>query len=211
MFIPGWATDCRIFDSITLPYNYLLPGEFSPTTFVQDLADTLRENRISRVSLFGYSLGGFLACDFARKYADCIDRLMLVGIRRCYDQPALAVIKNRVRKNKEAFLYKFYEQCCSSRGQWLYFKNNYYTDYCRKFDHAYLNEGLDYLAAAAIDPQPLRSLKKITIMHGECDQVAPLQEAIDLKAALPQAQLKVVPVQGHLFFLPPGVLGDILV
>jgi pimeloyl-ACP methyl ester carboxylesterase len=208
VLIPGWATDHRIFKAVTLPYNFLIPVRFSPATFVTALADELRERGVKRISLFGYSLGGFLACDFVRRHGECVDRIMLAGIRRGYDAGEIAMIKKLLRKNKNAFLYKFYEQCCAGREQWLYFKNNYFEAYCREFDIAYLNEGLDYLAAAGIEAEYLRAVKKITILHGECDRVAPLAEANEIHAALPQSRLTVVPGKGHMFFLPPGNTGD---
>jgi len=204
VMIPGWATDQRIFADIVLPYNYLLPLTFSPGTFVKALAAELRKRGLKRVSLLGYSLGGFLAADFSREYGDCVDRLVLAGIRRAYESREIDAIRTLLSKNKKAFLYKFYEQCCTDRAQWFYFKTHFFEEYCRIFDLEYLNAGLDYLAAARIDPRDLEAVQTVTFMHGELDRVAPLPEARALQSGVPQSRLVVVPGKGHLFFLPPG-------
>ena len=51
--IPGWATDYRIFDSLDLDFNYLVPVGFSPDSFEEDLIEALKEHNIKNLSLFG--------------------------------------------------------------------------------------------------------------------------------------------------------------
>jgi len=65
VLIPGWATDYRIFDSLNVKFNYLLPLDFSPDTFENVILNALEEKGIEKVSLFGWSLGAFLAAEFS--------------------------------------------------------------------------------------------------------------------------------------------------
>src|SRR3989338_731284 len=70
--IPGWAADYRIFSALDLEFNYLLPINFSPFNFTESLLDALKEHNIERVSLFGHSLGGFVAAEFAAEHPDLV-------------------------------------------------------------------------------------------------------------------------------------------
>src|SRR3989338_10238336 len=114
VLVPGWATDYRIFYNLDLNYNYLLPVDFSPAGFADSLSEFLDTLSIGRVSLFGWSQGGFLASDFASHNAGKINELVLAGIRKRYDCKALEEIKLKLTKNKKAFLYKFYLDCFSA-------------------------------------------------------------------------------------------------
>src|SRR3989338_11130875 len=96
---PGWAMDYRIFDSLDLNYNYLLPVDFSPAHFADNLSAFLDASSIGRVSLFGWSQGGFLASDFASANPGKINELILAGIRGRYDREALEEIKLKLAKN----------------------------------------------------------------------------------------------------------------
>ena len=107
ILIPGWATDYRIFGTLDLKYNYLLPTEVYPFSFNNELIKFLKESFLNRISLFGWSLGGFLAQDFALNNPEMVDELILLGIRSKYEHKFLDEIESQLLKNKKAFLYKF--------------------------------------------------------------------------------------------------------
>ena len=96
--IPGWATDYRIFSNLDLNYNYLLPIKFHPADFKKELSRSLEELHINKVSLFGWSSGGFLATDFALGYASKVGELILVSIRKRFIPDSLKKIKQRRRR-----------------------------------------------------------------------------------------------------------------
>ncbi|MFH1678101.1 MAG: alpha/beta hydrolase [Candidatus Omnitrophota bacterium] len=204
VLIPGWATDYRIFNSLDIEFNYLIPLVFSPFTFYRSLLSALEENQLQKVSLFGWSLGGFLAFEFAAKQADFIDELILVGIRRKYSKAEIEKVKASLRKSKKACLYKFYSQCFYDKEQKLNFKKAYLKDYCRKLELDFLIEGLDYLVNAQLPIRELEKIKKLTIIHGEFDNIAPIQEAIDIKISLAHAKFVLIKDAGHLPFLREG-------
>lgn len=201
VLIPGWATDYRIFNSLDLKFNYLIPINFSPFVFEKGLLTTLKDNNLNKISLFGWSLGGFLACDFALKHTDFIDKLILVSIRKRYRKEKIEEIKDSLKEKKKGYLYKFYAQCFYNREQFFYFRKNLLKRYCRELDLEFLINSLNYLSSAKLEPELLKKIKKITILHGEYDKIAPLQEAREVKNSLTQAKFILIKEAGHIPFL----------
>ncbi len=201
VLIPGWAADYRIFDYLDLKFNYLVPVNFSPVNFKKSLLKILKENRGEKISLFGWSLGGFVAAEFAQEHPNMVDNLLLASIRRRYEAEKLKEIKRQLIENRKGYLCKFYTRCFAKREQMSWFRKNLLKDYCENFHLNYLLETLDYLENAEIKPESLNSVKKIKIIHGECDSIAPIQEAIDISRALPHADFVCIKDAGHAPFL----------
>jgi len=205
VLIPGWASYYRIFNLLRLKFNYLMPVRFSPHTFQSNLLSAIDEFNISKVSLFGWSLGGFLATEFALEHKDKVDDVILVSVRKKYPDDKLAEISKLLKKNKKGYLYKFYSQCFSSKDQMRWFRTNLLKSYCDGFDLDYLLEGLEYLKNSHMSCQLLAKLKKIKMIHGEQDNIAPIREAFDIKDNLPNADFVCIKEAGHIPFLETDV------
>ena len=205
VLVPGWATDYQIFDTLDLNYNYVLPVDLNPVDFKDSLLEFLKTSSVERVSLFGWSQGGFLASDFASHNTGRIDELILVGMRKRYDQNALKEIKRKLKQNKRAFLYKFYLNCFSAddNEQLAWFKKSLLKKYLDEASLEYLICGLDYLSCAEIKAESLSGVKNIRIFHGGQDRIAPLKEAIEIKSCLRHAEFAILNKSGHLLFLNP--------
>jgi len=199
VLIPGWAADYKIFADLNLDFNYLILPVFSPDNFAADLLAALKENKLCQVSLFGWSMGGFLAAAFARLHQDLVDQLFLVSVRKKYQGEKITEIKDLLQRSKRGYLAKFYQECCSSSAEWLYFKENLLATYM-EFDLTYLMEGLDYLTERELKTTYLQD---ITIIHGQKDKIAPLTEALLIKEELPAANFLVVENAGHFPFFHP--------
>ena len=203
VLIPGWATDFRIFNTLKLDYNYLVPVKFEPSNFNAGLTKILKKESIKIISLFGWSLGGFLAQEFALNNHKLIEELLLVSIRKRYELRLLGEIKNQLFKNKRGFLYKFYLECFSNNDLegLAWFKKNLLRDYCRGLELDYLLAGLDYLSQSELKTDSLARIKKVRIFHGRKDAIAPFAEAVLLRNDLPLADFVSMPGCGHIPFL----------
>ncbi len=199
--IPGWATDYKIFGSLNLKFNYLLPLNLSPPTFENSILNALKEKWIERISLLGWSLGGFLAAEFAIKYPELVNELILVSIRKKYQPEEIAGIKELLKKSKRGYLYKFYTQCFTDPVSLSWFKRNLLKTYCEKFDLEYLLKTLDYLAKSQIKTQELAGIGRVRIIHGEHDRIAPIAEAREVQSAITGAELIAIKNCGHIPFL----------
>ena len=201
VLLPGWATDYRIFSSLDLDFNYILPVDFCPYGFEQSFEKLVSSENIKKVSLFGWSMGGFTAARFAAKHQSLIDELILVGVRKKYISGELNLIKQHLNNSKKGFLYKFYNQCFSTKEDMSWFKKNLLKDYCRGLELDYLLKTLDYLAESELTVELLKDMKKLKIIHGVLDEVAPIDEVLSLKDNLPKALFTAVKGAGHLPFL----------
>ncbi|MBU0895916.1 MAG: alpha/beta hydrolase [Candidatus Omnitrophica bacterium] len=200
LLIPGWATDYRIFNNLNIKYNYLLPVEFSPFMFSEDLLAAMKENGIKKISILGWSMGGFIACDIVSKYRDCVDEVIFVGVRRRYEKANNEKIKILLNKDRKAFLYKFYNDCISADSEaYKWFRAHLLKDYLESMPLDYLLGELDYLSEHQIEPKYLEGLKVIFV-HGRKDRIAPIEEAMALKEALPQARFISIEGAGHIPF-----------
>lgn len=200
VLVPGWGTDYRIFFGLELAANYLVPVEISLDGFSDDLAQALDELSFSQVSLLGWSLGGFLATQFALGYADRVSGLTLVSVRRRYDTQALEDAAARISKNKRAFMHKFYLSCFSrSDAHGLgWFRENLLDYYVDTISSGELLSGISYLAQAVIESLPQDF--PTHIIHGADDVIAPLAEAQTL-ARVNHARCTVLSGLGHIPFL----------
>ena len=116
LLVPGWATDHRVFARLALEYNYLVPVTLSPRDFTDALLNALRRERLARVAVLGWSLGGYLALDFARAHPEKVTDVVAAGMKPSYEKDAVEAIKARLRRNKTAYLRRFYEACFAPAG-----------------------------------------------------------------------------------------------
>jgi len=203
LFLPGWATDYRIFATLDLNYNYLYPAILNPFNFNNQLSRFLDKESIEKISLFGWSQGGFLAVEFTLGNLERVDRLILLNICKKFNPERLEAVRQKLTKNKTAYLYKFYLDCFakSDKEGFAWFKNNLLKDYLSNMQIEDLLLGLDYLAQASIEPELLRGVQRLAIFHGAEDRIASLDESLQIKSCLPQANFVSLPDSGHISFL----------
>ncbi len=56
-------------------------NDFSIELFTQNVVDFLREKNISRVDVFGYSMGGYVALNLASKYYSLMRNIIILGTK----------------------------------------------------------------------------------------------------------------------------------
>ena len=203
VLIPGWAFDYRIFAALDLPYNYFFFCDESTVNFEDELKKILARDNIEKISLLGWSQGTFRACDFACKNPDTIEEIILVSLRKKYEKEGLENIKKYLIRNRKAYLYKFYRECfCENEKDcYRWFRDTFLMDYLDKMSLDRLIRNLDRLWRVEIRPESLKKLKRIKLVHGRADTIAPVSQAIDIANFLPQSQLITFEQTGHLPFL----------
>ncbi|MFA5878742.1 MAG: alpha/beta fold hydrolase [Candidatus Margulisiibacteriota bacterium] len=197
VLLPGWAMDTQIFANLNLEYNYLVPEKVNPFTFEAKLLTFLKKSNLEKISLIGFSLGGFIAFNFAKKYPKIVQNLFLISIRKQYQKKELEQILSLIKKNKNGFLIDFYKNCFYSIADYLKFKKTLLPQYL-KIPFSELAQGLDYLAKNQVDLKTLANLDNTYVFHGKYDKIAPLIEVKDLVAQVNNINFTIVD-EGHLF------------
>lgn len=203
VLIPGWATDYRVFSSLSLYYNYIVAKQFNPFDFNGRLLQALSREPVGRVSLFGWSLGAFIAVEFALNNKDRVDEVILLGVRDKYEPAVLEEVKQKIVKNRKAYLFKFYHDCFSdTRKEGLkWFREYLLKDYLDTIQAEDLMRGLDYFSKAKINTESLKLIRKIRIFHGLEDKIAPVNRAKEMKRLSPGLEFIFIPDSGHAVFL----------
>ncbi len=206
VLLPGWATDCRIFDRLDLDCNTAVPLRWPLNDLESSLLEWLDANGISRVSILGWSLGGFLAADFAGRNPARINRLILIGMRKSYPAGQIAFVRGMLKRNPRAYLSRFYADCFSpqEREQYRAFKESLRDEYLSRFSLEDLVSSLDLLAVCELNPAGLSSLPNVCFIHGIRDGIAPVDEMRSLQSELPRIPFIFLEGAGHALFLAPG-------
>ena len=205
VLLPGWATDGRIFDGVLPGVAAVTTGPLRPEGFSRRLAAFLERAARGAVTVVGWSLGGFLAAEFAREYPDRVRRVVLVGIRREYPAGDVEAVLRSLSADPDGCLSGFYAQCFypSQIPAYRRFRGGLQAAYLRERDDGALREGLSYLAGAKLSGETLPACP-VAIVHGGKDVVAPFAEAEGVAREGGNATFHPLPGAAHAAFLADG-------
>ncbi|HEX2721154.1 MAG TPA: alpha/beta fold hydrolase [Candidatus Deferrimicrobium sp.] len=205
VLLPGWATDGRIFEGVLPGVTAVTTGPLRPEGFSRRLAVFLDRRARGPVTVVGWSLGGFLAAEFAREYPDRVRRVVLVGIRREYPEEDVEAVLRSLSADPGNCLAEFYAQCFypSQMPAYRRFRGGLQAAYLREMDGVQLREGLSYLVTARLSGETLPACP-VAIVHGEKDAVAPLAEAEGVAREGGSATFHPLPGAAHAAFLADG-------
>lgn len=202
LLVPGWASDSGIFELLDMPFNYFLPEDILPIDFDNAFAEFIEFIKPPGIHILGWSMGGFIAAQLVSKYPAMFKTVILVSVRKKYETEAIENIKGYIKKNRKAYLYKFYEELFSEKEEEnrSWFKMKLFKRYMAEMTPEVLLKGLDYLMRAELDSSALTG-HDVTFVHGDKDTIAPIQEARALKQSLPQAKFLTINGACHIPFL----------
>lgn len=205
VLLPGWATDGRVFDGVFPGVPAVTTGALRPEGFPGRLAAFLDRTARGPVTVVGWSLGGFLAAEFAREHPDRVRRVVLVGIRRKYPAADVEAVRETLLRDRAACLSGFYAQCFfpSQKAAHRRFRAELQPEYVKVLDDATLLAGLSYLSSAGIEASALPPCP-VAIVHGGRDAVAPVAEAERLARESGRARFHLLPGASHAAFFAEG-------
>jgi pimeloyl-[acyl-carrier protein] methyl ester esterase len=206
VLLPGWATDGRVFAGLYARAATVTTGPLRPDGFPRRLAARLdRAGAREPVTLVGWSLGGFLAAEFAREFPERVARAVLVGVRRAYPAEELATMRERLLRDRAACLSVFYAQCFlpTQTASFRRFRAHLQAEYLRVMDAETLLAGLSYFAGARLSGD-LLPMCPVVLAHGERDAVAPVEEAEGIARESGRASFCRIPGAAHAAFLAEG-------
>jgi pimeloyl-ACP methyl ester carboxylesterase len=205
VLLPGWATDGRIFDGVLPGVAAVTTGTLRPEGFAARLAAFLDRTARGPVTVVGWSLGGFLAAEFAREHPDRVRRVVLVGIRREYPEGDVRGVLRSLSADPGGCLSGFYAQCFfpSQMRAYRRFRAGLQAAYLREMAAGALRDGIAYLAGARLSAGTLPACP-VAVVHGGEDVVAPFAEAEAVARECGNATFHPLPGAAHAAFLADG-------
>ncbi len=196
IFLPGWGFDGHILELMKPPRNWFFPDTFlDPDTVSNELSAYVTKNDIDNVIIVGWSMGGYLALDFARKYPDKITALYLFSLRQNWPHDEVQGLRADLKDDPAIALKGFYRRCFLGQKKiYKAFMDRLQERYLKQLDKDVLMRGLDYLESVSVENIPDVFVKTY---HGSKDIISPIHEA----AAISGTQTKIIENGSHAFFL----------
>jgi pimeloyl-ACP methyl ester carboxylesterase len=172
---------------------------YSMDDLASDIEGLLNNLGIQKAAIAGHSMGGYVALAFARLYPERINALALVSSQVLADPPdrkegryksAADVAEKGISGVVETMMPKF-----TSNPQWQAFARNSMES---QQPAAYI--GALKAMAERVDSTPLLATLKVpvVVIHGDADQLIPIERAREVKATLPKSQLFEIKDVGHM-------------
>lgn len=188
--------------------------EYSLEIFAEDIKCVLDDIGIEKTNMLGLSMGGFIAQRFYSLYPEMISSLILGCTGMGLNDPA----HKNFSVDVEELLHKERTEDNHAQIIQLMQKRFFYPEF-RKNNPEFMQAAL---SSSKAQPQPfhsykrqlmacyakttlsplLRSIKVPTlVLHGDSDEVAPIENAFYLHKHIPDAELEVFKESGHMFFV----------
>ncbi len=171
--------------------------EYKITTFVDFLHAFMQSQNLSKATLVGNSLGGWIAIDFAARHPEMVDKLILVDSAGLPWGKAPAVDLNPASLADMRTLIDsiFYDKKMVTEQ----FVLQAFTNHVRNNDGYTIQRTLAGLAQNQFEDAKLSSIHAPTlVVWGREDELIPVSSGEKLRDGIPQAKLVVFEQCGHI-------------
>lgn len=162
---------------------------FSIDRFAEDIARYIEENKLEKVSIFGYSMGGYVALHLAKHRPELVNRVVTLATKFHWDEAT--AVKEVGMLNAEVIEQKIPKFAETLQNR--HYPNNWKT---------VLGKTADMLHAMGQDnPLKIEEYAAINIpvlvLLGDRDKMITLEETVAVYKALPNAQMGILPNTPH--------------
>lgn len=197
LFLPGWGFSGQVVELAEQRFSWLRPlVPLDPATAKAEILAFLAGHHLAAVQLVGWSMGAFLAVDFACAFPEKVAGLTLLGMRGSWPQPEIGAIRQGLATDPQGFLRDFYRKSLLGyKKESRRFAAEQQEALLDSLDMRVLGRGLDYLGQwrlpAQLPPCP------VSCWHGRRDIIAPVTG----QAVIPGARATIIEHGGHALFL----------
>lgn len=178
VFLPGWGFDGQVTVLAAPPRPWLTTTRpTGPAEILAALDESLAQLGIESVVLVGWSLGAYLALDFAAAHPEKISAIYLLAGRDHWPPAEIAAIRQGITDDQDGFMRSFYRKCfLGYRQAGQTFREKLEEQYLTALSAPILNAGLDYLDDIRL-AERLRPLAGLDLpiyrLEGNKDIIAP--------------------------------------
>ncbi len=197
LFLPGWGFSGQVLELADKRYSWASPAaQLDPATAFSAILAFLAEHHLKTIQLVGWSLGAFLAYDFACAFPQKVTSLTLLGMRASWPPAEIEAIRQGLATDPVSFMRDFYRKSLLGyKKESRRFVAEQQEPLMASLDMQALGRGLDYLAhwrlPAQVPPCP------VFCWHGRRDIIAPVAE----QAMIAGARTTIIEHGGHALFL----------
>lgn len=194
LYLSGWGVDARVFSIFSdVQFPSLMFNTVSPHTLAADIVSYLQTTPYQIRRVFGFSLGGYIACSLSETFPDV--PLYLLGMRPEYSLLELEAFRTAILETGTQKVLSQFLQRCFSKSEWGIFDSQTLAHRDVLFSQQNLLDGLLYLDRFG----KLGTVQKSWhFIHGQMDTVAPLSELQTyLEAQGVATQLRVISRARH--------------
>lgn len=184
--------------------------EISIQAIADDIAHLLDRLKIERAHLLGASFGGFVALEFALKFPERLDKLILActsfgGANHVAPSAEiLAAFASTQNMNDSERIRRYFIPAFTP--DFAARQPDEVEQFCRLRERNFVPESTylsQLFSATKFDAESrVAEIKAATlVLSGDADSVVPFENSINLAKAIPNAQLKIIENGSHLFFV----------
>jgi pimeloyl-ACP methyl ester carboxylesterase len=164
-------------------------GLFSMERFVRNVLDYLERQSITQTHIFGYSMGGYVACLLALRHPQIVSRIVTLGTKYIWTLEVAEREIGYLDVNKILDKVPRFAQTLAERHTALGWKTVV----------LHTAEMLKVLGrTGGLTPMIMANLQTpVRIMVGDRDNSVSIEESADLYRALPHGELEVLPGTRH--------------
>ncbi len=162
---------------------------FSIELFADEVLAALDKDGLEKVSIFGYSMGGYVAMMLAKKHPDRIDKIATLATKFYWDEPTAEKELKMLNANKIEEKLPGFAKTLKERHA-----PNNWKEVLQHTKEMLLVMGKD-------NPLKLTDYEHIEIpsliMLGDRDKMITMQETVDVYNIMPNAQMAMLPKTPH--------------
>jgi pimeloyl-ACP methyl ester carboxylesterase len=167
------------------------PHPFSIERFTENVLDYIQQHSIERAHVFGYSMGGYVACHMARSHPHVVQSIATLGTKFYWDPEVAEREVGMLDPGKITAKVPHFARALAERhtaAGWEYVLEQT-RELLRQLGQV---GGLRPHDVAGIEP-------RVRLMLGDRDTTVTLSETAEMYRALPRGELEVLPATPHQF------------
>ena len=197
LFLPGWGFSGQVLELADKRYSWARPTtSLDPAIALPEILAFLAEHHLETIQLVGWSMGAFLAFDFACAFPEKVMSLTLIGMRASWPPSEISAIRQDLAADPRAFMRDFYRKSLLGyKKESRRFVAEQQEALLESLDMQVLGRGLDYLGQWRLPAHGVQC--PVFCWHGRRDIVAPVAERV----VIPGAYATIIEHGGHALFL----------